>query len=83
MGCELPFPSPGDLPDPGMEPASLTSPALAGGFFTPSATWEAPPPPPHTLPFPLYESILFPCWAGTFTWSTMVANPKLQFFADR
>jgi len=27
----LPFPSPGDLPDPGMEP---TSPALAGGFFT-------------------------------------------------
>ena len=27
----LPFPSPGDLPDPGME---LRSPALAGGFFT-------------------------------------------------
>ena len=27
----LPFPSPGDLPDPGNEP---TSPALAGGFFT-------------------------------------------------
>ena len=24
----------GDLPDPGMEPASLASPALAGGFFT-------------------------------------------------
>ena len=35
----LPFPSPGDLPDPGMEPTSLTSPALAGGFFTTSATW--------------------------------------------
>ena len=30
----LPFPSPGDLPDPGIEPASLMSPALAGGFFT-------------------------------------------------
>ena len=30
----LPFPSPGDLPDPGMEPASLVSPALTGGFFT-------------------------------------------------
>ena len=31
--CEsrLPFPSPGDLPDPGIEPRS---PALAGGFFT-------------------------------------------------
>ena len=27
----LPFPPPGDLPDPGIEPAS---PALAGGFFT-------------------------------------------------
>ena len=27
----LPFPSPGDLPDPGIEPVS---PALAGGFFT-------------------------------------------------
>ena len=30
----LPFPPPGDLPDPGIEPPSLTSPALAGGFFT-------------------------------------------------
>ena len=38
----LPCPSPGDLPDPGIEPASLRSPALAGGFFTISATWEAP-----------------------------------------
>ena len=38
----LPFPSPGDLPDSGIEPASLMSPALAGRFFTTSATWEAP-----------------------------------------
>jgi len=30
----LPSPSPGDLPDPGTEPRSLTSPALAGRFFT-------------------------------------------------
>ena len=30
----FPFPSPGDLPNPGMKPASLASPALAGGFFT-------------------------------------------------
>ena len=37
----LPCPPPGDLPIPGIEPASLTSPALAGGFFTTSATWEA------------------------------------------
>ena len=32
------MPSSGDLPDPGIEPTSLTSPALAGGFFTTSAT---------------------------------------------
>ena len=37
----LPFPSPGDLPDPGVEPTSLMSPAPAGGFFTTSAAWEA------------------------------------------
>ena len=30
----LPFPTPGDLPDPGIEPASLASPALADRFFT-------------------------------------------------
>ena len=39
----LPFPPPGDLPDPGIEPPSLKSPALSGGFFTASATWEASP----------------------------------------
>ena len=35
----LPFPAPGDLLNPGMEPGS---PTLAGGSFTASATWEAP-----------------------------------------
>ena len=39
---ELPFPPPGDLPDPGVQPTSLMSPALAGGFFASSATWEGP-----------------------------------------
>ena len=29
----LPCPPPGDLPDPGIKPMSLTSPASAGGFF--------------------------------------------------
>ena len=37
----LPFPSPGDLPHPGIKPISLMSPALAGKFFTTSTTWEA------------------------------------------
>ena len=39
----LPCPFPGDLPHPGMEPTSLRSPVLAGGFFTPSATWKPEP----------------------------------------
>ena len=30
-----------DHPDPGFKPTSPTSPALTGGFFTPSTTWEA------------------------------------------
>ena len=37
----LPFPSPRDLPDPGIEPKSPVSPVLAGGFFTTSTIWEA------------------------------------------
>ena len=37
----LPFLSPGDLPDPEVEPTSPVSPALAGRFFTTNATWEA------------------------------------------
>ena len=48
MGCprqesrsELPFPSPGDLPHPGIKPVSLMYPALAAGSFTTSTTWEA------------------------------------------
>ena len=36
----LPYLSPEDLPNPGIEPVSLMSPALAGGFLTTSATSE-------------------------------------------
>ena len=35
------MPSSWDLPNPGIEPMSLASPTLAGGFFTTSATGEA------------------------------------------
>ena len=38
----LPFPPPGVLPNPRIEPASLLSPALAGEFFTTRVTWETP-----------------------------------------
>ena len=40
----LPFPPPGDLPNPEIEPLSLMSPALTGGFFTTSHTWKATKP---------------------------------------
>ena len=48
----LPFSTPGDLPDPGIEPLSFMSPALAGGFFT-----AAPPENPFTII--LIEMIIF------------------------
>ena len=48
----LPCPPPGDLPHPVIEPVSLMSPALSGGFFITSTTWEAPPP----LPYHKYHS---------------------------
>ena len=35
----LPLPTSWDLPDPGVEPVSLVSPSLAGGFLTTSAAW--------------------------------------------
>ena len=37
----LPCPPPGNLPEPGIKPASLMSPTLADGFFTISSIWEA------------------------------------------
>ena len=36
----LPLSAAGDLPDPEIKPMSLMFPALAGRFFTTSATWE-------------------------------------------
>ena len=47
---EFPFPSPGDLPNPGIKPMSLMSPAFAGGF---------PVAPPGKPPF-LYGCALIP-----------------------
>ena len=38
---KLPCPPPGDRPNPGKEPMSFRSPALAGMFFTTSTIWEA------------------------------------------
>ena len=38
----LPYPPPGDLPDPGIKPMLFCPHALAGGSFTTSTSWEAP-----------------------------------------
>ena len=53
----LPFPSPGDLPNPRTEPISLRFPALAGMFFNTSTTWEALRPigRSHTYPKPIIQ----------------------------
>ena len=40
----VPFPFPGDLPDPRIKPVSLASPALAGGFLTTEPSGK-----PHTM----------------------------------
>ena len=51
------FPSAGDLPNPGSEPVPLSSPALAGGFFTTTAIWEA------IFKFiGLWSEKIFGCW---------------------
>ena len=59
----VPRPPPEDLPDSGIEPASLLSPALAGEFFTTSFTWEAPSIPLAVLHFApgFTHSLLFMC----------------------
>ena len=54
----LSFHSPRNLPDPGIKSESLTSPALAGGFFTTSATWEARP---DLIPRALQSRKNWPC----------------------
>ena len=51
---ELPFPTSGGLPNPGVEPASLVSPALEGKFFTTNATWEVSDLHPTTCLFGSY-----------------------------
>ena len=71
----LPFPTPGDLPDPGMEPESAVSPSLAGGFFTTSTTWEA-----HSF---VYQYIIKPpvmcIWVPWFTFIAFEKQHDLSF----
>ena len=56
----LPCPPPGDLPDPGIEPSSLTSLALAGSLFT-----SKPPGKPHIVDVLVLYSFL---WLNNIPW---------------
>ena len=53
----MPCPPPGDLPDPGIEPTSLMSPALAEGFFTISATLTVIVPPILTVTLDFFYDV--------------------------
>ena len=67
----LPFPIPGDLPDPEIEPTSLESPALAGGFFS-----TVPPGKPLLSPlFHPYLTSYSPLWLWDFSSLIMKPNP--------
>ena len=71
------YPPPGDLPNPGIEPVSFMSPALAGGFFTTGATWEAPGKVLHKQPgrfSALGLTVFEPFWC---TDAGMVADSEL------
>ena len=70
-------PSPGDLPDPGMEPASLVSPPLGSGFFTTSLTkmkseWSRVESNFCCLSYAACGTMLFwqPWQTDTLSWST-------------
>jgi len=72
----LPFPSPGDLPHPGIEPVFLTSlsPALAEGFLTTSATLEAL----NQLYIYTFVSILYTCTdVSPPSWASLPYAPPL------
>jgi len=65
----FPFPPPGDLPDQEIEPVSLTSPALAEGFFTTSTTGK----PSIILGFSNFRTTYS-------SYSTSVSVPVSRFF---
>ena len=54
----MPCPSPGDLPNLGIEPVFLMSLALADRFFTTSTTWEAQIIPLHSCILSIIEYII-------------------------
>ena len=72
----MPCSPPGDLPDPGIEPVALFSPALAGGFFT---TNHLGSPPCLLLPADFFSCIALPVRPSLITHLTL--QPSLSCFA--
>ena len=74
-----PFPSPGDLPNPGIKPVSLVSPALAGKFFT---SWATGKPRDQALVTLKYVNTIWSNCFQIFLWcwdiSDMYQNCSLQ-----
>ena len=64
------MPSPEDLPNPGIEPTSLRSPALAGRFLTTSAAWYCLDLyynlPPDYITFPTHQDGEHSSWSTSF-----------------
>ena len=71
----MPFPTPGDLLNPGIE---LTFPAFTGGFFTTSTTWEAQCPSrkplKHSPEAPLPRGFHLLTWAGVYSHITNLSS---------
>ena len=75
----LPCPPPGDLPNPGIKPASLISPLRAGRFFTARLTWEVLS--PHWVSKPrCSSSITFLPAGGPAHWTTASLRPPTCLF---
>ena len=81
-----PFPSPGNRPHPGMEPAP---PALAGGFFTTSTTWEAPNNDKCHTEVSLHffrgdiKMLFLGLWVGTFKGGLLQLTKMKGFILDK
>ena len=73
----LPCSPPGDLPDPGIEPLPLISIALAGRFFTTTATWEASE--PQSRPFIFQRFLMIPDLPLPFPCPDYILSPILYF----
>ena len=78
----LPRPPPGDLPNPGIEPTSVVSPALSGRFVTTGATWthlETPGPPGMSFIYPLRKEIRIPPKLIYLSMASHCSQSKIQY----